>query len=147
FFCRLHAEVVERGLARGAIQLLRLSAGSTDVGYLYNLIRDGWIAAYQNGFAYESSNRSKPGLVSHVLAIEHNLAVGAQRYDFLAGMNQLKQSLASEQKILNWWTIKPARFDTRLEYAIISLKSRLKQIGAKTTKNTVLSRCELFVQT
>ncbi len=139
FFCRLHETLIERGAATGAVELLRITARGIEIGYLYHLVRDRWIAAYQNGFAYESGNRSKPGLVCHTLAIERWAAAGGRRYDFLAGMNQLKQSLASEQEILNWWVVKPARFDTRLEYAIRSLKSRLNQIGAKTTKNTILS--------
>ena len=132
FFCRLHETLVERGVATGAVELLRITARGTEIGYLYHLVRDRWIAAYQNGFAYESGNRSKPGLVCHTLAIERWAVAGGRRYDFLAGMNQLKQSLANEQENLNWWVIKPNRFDTRLEYVIRSLKSRLKQIGGKT---------------
>jgi CelD/BcsL family acetyltransferase involved in cellulose biosynthesis len=147
FFCRLHETIIEHGAASGAVELLRITAGSREIGYLHNLVRGGWIAAYQNGFAYESDRRAKPGLVSHALAIERAARAGAGRYDFLAGLNQLKQSLANEQENLNWWVIQPARFATRLEYAIISLKSRLKQIRTKTTRNTLLSQRERFMQT
>jgi CelD/BcsL family acetyltransferase involved in cellulose biosynthesis len=146
FFCRLHAAIIDRGFDRGAIQLLRITAGTTEIGYLYNLIRDGWVAAYQSGFAYESGGRSKPGLVSHVLAVELNDSLGAGRYDFLAGLNQLKQSLATQKENLHWWVVKPARFEARLEHGLRSLKYRLKQIGGKSKPNTVLSRCKRLVQ-
>jgi hypothetical protein len=81
-----------------------------------------------------------------VLAVELNDGLGAGRYDFLAGLNQLKQSLATEKENLHWWIVKPARFEARLEHGLRSLKSRLKQIGGKSRPNTILSRCELLVQ-
>ena len=46
---------------------------------------DGVISNYQSGFLYESDSQLKPGLVSHMLAIDHNLDSGARTYDFLAG--------------------------------------------------------------
>jgi CelD/BcsL family acetyltransferase involved in cellulose biosynthesis len=142
FFGALHRRIIQVGFARGAVQLIRVTAGGDELGYLYNLVRDGRVAAYQSGFAYESTTRSKPGLVSHVLAIEHNLAAGAVRYDFLAGLNQMKQSLASNIETLSWNALQHRTFGALVEDRCRSLKSRLNQIGAKSGRNIVISRCK-----
>jgi CelD/BcsL family acetyltransferase involved in cellulose biosynthesis len=127
FFARFHHAVIEAGFERGAIQLLRVTAGLRDIGYLYNLVCGRRIAAYQSGFAYQPDNRLKPGLVSHALAIEHNLAAGASRYDFLAGMNQMKQSLATHCETLNWVSLRRPRFGALLEDRARYLKSFLNK--------------------
>jgi CelD/BcsL family acetyltransferase involved in cellulose biosynthesis len=142
FFATLHRRIIESGFARGAVQLIRVTAGGAELGYLYNLVRDGRVAAYQSGFDYESSGRAKPGLVSHVLAIEHNLAIGAARYDFLAGLNQMKQSLASNVETLSWNALQHRTFGALVEARCRSLKSRLNQIAAKSRRNIVISRCK-----
>ncbi|MEJ0072253.1 MAG: GNAT family N-acetyltransferase [Pseudomonadota bacterium] len=131
FFGDLHRRIIAAGFVRGAVQLLRISAGGREIGYLYNLVRDGRVAAYQSGFAYESTGRRKPGLISHVLAIEHNLAAGAARYDFLAGLNQMKQSLATDTETLSWNALQHRSFGALIEQRRRSLKSRLNQIAAK----------------
>jgi CelD/BcsL family acetyltransferase involved in cellulose biosynthesis len=126
FFRRFHHRLIADGFSRGAIQLVRVTAGTQEIGYLYNLVRDGRIAAYQSGFAYESNPRAKPGLVCHALAIEHNLRQGAARYDFLAGFNQMKQSLATNKEKLVWVTLQNRRFGAYLERYARYLKSHLK---------------------
>jgi CelD/BcsL family acetyltransferase involved in cellulose biosynthesis len=73
------------------------------VGYLYNFRRSGRVSAYQSGFTYAAETaQEKPGLCLHALAIERALTVGDAVYDFLAGDDRYKLSLANAQTQLVW---------------------------------------------
>ena len=105
-FARFHHALIDRALPRGELELLRISAGPTVIGYLYNFQYRGRILAYQSGFDYSTADRhQKPGLTCHHLAIERNLAERRDAYDFLAGGDRYKRSLASTEVMLSWVTI------------------------------------------
>ena len=95
FFRRFHRCLIETGLERGEIVLLTIRAGETVVGVLYNFVWRGRMLAYQSGFAYQpGENRARPGLTCHHAAIRMALAEGCVAYDFLAGADRYKRSLA-----------------------------------------------------
>lgn len=103
FFTRFHQELIRRGLPRGEIALLRLAASSGIVGLLYNFEWRGAVSAYQCGFNYAGAGRhQKPGLTCHHEAIEDAAARGFGRYDFLAGQDRYKRSLATSHALLHW---------------------------------------------
>jgi CelD/BcsL family acetyltransferase involved in cellulose biosynthesis len=107
---RFHRTLVARLLARGQLDLLRVRAGEALVlGYLYNLRLRGHVHAYQSGFAAAAEgSQEKPGLSSHALAIERSLAAGDGVYDFLAGAQRYKTTLANATRALEWATLVPA---------------------------------------
>jgi CelD/BcsL family acetyltransferase involved in cellulose biosynthesis len=93
-----HRRVIEEGLPRGEVQLLRLSAGDADIGYLYNFVHRGTVSYYQSGLDFDLLEKhGRPGLVGHAMAIEHNAALGHTWYDLLAGDYRYKASLATDQ--------------------------------------------------
>ncbi len=103
---RFHAALVSRAWPLGEADLLRIEAGGRVVGLLYTLLRDGRVLSYQSGFDYDLDRpREKPGLVCHTLAIEHYAARGARTYDFLAGADRYKLTLAPHGKMLHWATL------------------------------------------
>jgi CelD/BcsL family acetyltransferase involved in cellulose biosynthesis len=107
-FVRFHRALIARGLPRGEIDLLRITAGSQIIGYLYNFRFGGRVSAYQGGFDYAAAGRhQKPGLTCHHLAIETALAEGATGYDFLAGDARYKTSLANAETVLHWVEVVP----------------------------------------
>lgn len=111
---RFHKCLVHRG-APGEVELLRITAGSTVVGYLYNLVRGGRVCAYQSGFDYPGAGpHAKPGLTCHHLAIEMHRARGCLSYDFLGGADRYKRSLANAEGTLHWLSIAPPRHPTAL---------------------------------
>lgn len=114
FFERFHRALIERSFDRGRVELLRVSAGDESVGYLYNFRQGGSVFAYQSGFA-DGDGRLRPGAVSHWLAIHHAAARGDQVYDFMAGDNRLKRSLATGHYTLWWQTIRQDHLKYRLE--------------------------------
>ena len=129
FFVHFHRDLVANRFDAGEIQLLRISAGEKLIGCLYNFVKDGWVYAYQSGFSYDADPRLKPGLVSHYLAIEHNLVQRASTYDFMAGDRQHKRSLGTKAGELTWLVLQRPRAKFGLEYALRSLKARLGHAG------------------
>jgi CelD/BcsL family acetyltransferase involved in cellulose biosynthesis len=110
FFARFHHELIDRGMPRGEIDLLRVTAGGELVGVLYNFRFGGRALAYQSGFDYAVADpRCKPGLSCHHQAIRFAAAAGLETYDFLAGDTRYKRSLADSAFMLHWVEIDSAR--------------------------------------
>ncbi len=101
-FNKFHRALISDRFGAGEIQLLHVAAGSETLGYLYNFRYRDVVYAYQSGFNYDLIQNGRPGLLSHWEAVLYNRARGMSSYDFLAGYNQLKQSLANRQSSLYW---------------------------------------------
>ncbi|HJU20808.1 MAG TPA: GNAT family N-acetyltransferase [Stellaceae bacterium] len=105
-FDGFHRTLIRRSFDAGGVDLLKVTAGERVIGYLYNLSYRGHVCAYQSGFDYGLADaQRKPGLVCHLLAIELYLAEGARRYDFLAGADRYKLSLATGTADLHWFEL------------------------------------------
>jgi CelD/BcsL family acetyltransferase involved in cellulose biosynthesis len=102
-FRRFHHALIEAGFPRGEVTVTKISSGGTVIGFLYNFIWRRWISAYQSGFAYrDDENRAKPGLTCHLAAIRDALDQGFDIYDFLAGDDRYKRSLADQSSPQFW---------------------------------------------
>ena len=103
FFTDFHRALIARGLDRGEIDLLRISAGPQTIGFLYNFRYRGHSLAYQSGFDRANGDRhSKPGMTCHHQAIQFAAQWGATQYNFLAGDDRYKRSLADRAEDLHW---------------------------------------------
>jgi CelD/BcsL family acetyltransferase involved in cellulose biosynthesis len=101
-----HRALIEAGFSSGEVRLLRGRAGDHDLGYLYEFRHGGRALSYQTGFAAEPDARLKPGLVCHVLAIEKARRDGESVYDFLAGAQRYKLTLAPRDgQSMHWITL------------------------------------------
>ena len=125
FFESFHHDLISKRFDAGEIQLLRISAGEKLIGCLYNFVKDGRVYAYQSGFDYDADRRLKPGLVSHCLAVRHNLAQGALIYDFMAGDSRYKRSLGTDSHSLYWLVVQRPVVRLRLENVLRAIKQRL----------------------
>jgi CelD/BcsL family acetyltransferase involved in cellulose biosynthesis len=97
FFRRFHHALIETGFSRGEVTVIKISSGETVVGFLYNFMWRGRVFAYQSGFAYRGDpGRAKPGLTCHAAVIRDALGQGFDSYDFLAGDDRYKRSLADQ---------------------------------------------------
>ncbi len=105
-----HRRLIERWFAEGALQLLRVRAGAKPIGYIYSFIAGKRLYVFQSGFDYGVLEKhSRPGLVTHTLAIQHNAAKGYDCYDLLAGESQYKATLATGTEPMTWSVLqKPA---------------------------------------
>jgi CelD/BcsL family acetyltransferase involved in cellulose biosynthesis len=107
FFERFHRELIGRPGPGQSVDLIRVTAGTHVVGYLYNFVHRGWVAAYQSGFDFGlDADRLKPGLVCHLLAMEHYRQAGMQAYDFLGGEARYKRTFANAETELLWLEVR-----------------------------------------
>jgi CelD/BcsL family acetyltransferase involved in cellulose biosynthesis len=116
FFCRFHHTLIDSGFPRREVTVMKISCGETVIGFLYNFTWRRRMLAYQSGFEYyEDENRAKPGLTCHFAAIRDALQQGFDIYDFLAGDDRYKRSLADCSHKQFWleagplWSLRGAR--------------------------------------
>jgi CelD/BcsL family acetyltransferase involved in cellulose biosynthesis len=108
FFRVFHRALLARALPRGEAEVLRIAAGAAAIGYLYNFRHRGRVLAYQSGFDYAAAGpHQKPGLTCHHAAIALCRREGAVAYDFLAGGDRYKTSLANATTALFWLDLAP----------------------------------------
>lgn len=120
FMLRFHRALIEGAMPRGEIDLLRMTAGGEANGYLYNLRLRGWVHAYQSGFDYGNAPpHGKPGMTCHVLAAQRAANAGDGVYDFLAGDDRYKRSLANASRTLRWVELAPRRSAAGLLAAVV----------------------------
>jgi len=104
-----HRCLISRCIPRGEVQLCRITAGVEEVGYLYSFIKDGYVYFYQSGFNYGTDFKLKPGFICHYLAVKHNLEIGSDIYDFLAGGRQYKRSMSTHEANMVWLGVQKKR--------------------------------------
>jgi len=118
FSLRFHRRLIKHQFSKGAIQLLKVEAGNQVLGYLYNYVFCGRVHFIQGGLIESKDNKLRPGLVCHVEAIEFSLASNLTRYDFLAGDERYKASLATGKEdfnLVSWVRLQRPRWYFSLE--------------------------------
>jgi CelD/BcsL family acetyltransferase involved in cellulose biosynthesis len=119
FFERFHRALIRRAAPGQSIDLMRISAGGQIAGYLYNFVHHGAVAAYQSGFDFSGdAARLRPGLICHLLAIEHYRRAGMRCYDFLGGEARYKRGFSNAETELLWLRVTPkiSAFPDRLKF-------------------------------
>ena len=108
FFGRFHHALIEAAFAPGYIALMAVSCAGTTIGILYNFSFRGRMITYQSGFDYRAAERhGKPGLSCHHAAIRYAFDQGFDSYDFLAGGDRYKHSLAAGSTQRYWLAAGP----------------------------------------
>jgi CelD/BcsL family acetyltransferase involved in cellulose biosynthesis len=109
FFARFHHALIDAAFPNGNVALMVISGAAGVIGILYNFSFRGRILAYQSGLNYETAgSHGKPGLTSHHAAIRDALDRGFDTYDFLAGGDRYKRSLADGSRPQYWVEAGPA---------------------------------------
>jgi CelD/BcsL family acetyltransferase involved in cellulose biosynthesis len=119
-FGRFVATLVEKGAANNEVELLRFTDANGVVGLLVNFVYRGRAMNYQSAFAAPNGPKDKPGLLCHAAAVARYTARGLTLYSLLAGKDRYKQSLATCEETLEWWTLE--RFSPRLEAEALARK-------------------------
>ncbi len=112
-FRRFVSIIARKGVASGAVELLRFSDDGGVVGVLVNFVEGDQAMNYQSAFAPARTAKDKPGLLCHTAAVDHYAGRGVSIYSLLAGKDRYKQSLATREDALEWWHLE--RFSPRLE--------------------------------
>jgi CelD/BcsL family acetyltransferase involved in cellulose biosynthesis len=129
FFETFHRDLIGSRFRHGEIQVQCATAGNQAIGYLYNFAYGDRVYAYQSGFDYVADGRLKPGLVTHALAIERAMRDGFAIYDFMAGENRLKASLASHWSDTVWLRVQRPSAALWLKRHLAIAKNRVTGAG------------------
>jgi len=135
-----HKSLISNRLKHGEIQLMKVSAGNTTIGCLYNIIYDRNILFITCGFNYLEGHLYRPGIVCHYYAIVHNAMLGLNCYDFLEGEHNYKRSLSSNQIIMENILIRKNSVKQNIEDITVTcyrlLKKALNKIKTCTERLT-----------
>jgi hypothetical protein len=115
WFERFHRRLIQARLPAGEIQLIRVHAGGTTIGCLYNFVYRGRVLFYQSGLARFDDPHVKSGLLCHAAAVEYNALAGHAVYDLLGGGSRSKQSLATGAARLVWLRVQRPRMRFAVE--------------------------------
>ena len=119
FFGRFHHALIATALPRGEAVLIKVTCNTTTIGIVYNFLFRRRMLSYQSGFAYDGrDSHAKPGLTCHARAIEVALRDGDDVYDFLAGDDRYKRSLADSAHQQVWAESGPLWSPCQLAHAI-----------------------------
>lgn len=121
-----HRELIKAGVPNGSAQLLRISAGECVIGYIYSLVRNGYVSMIQSGINYELDGKIHPGEVCHMLAINWNARKGNLVYDFLGGDMRYKRSLATGVVNMDYIVIQKRRVRFLLEDMLRTLRDAFR---------------------
>lgn len=128
FFERFQRRLIAAALPAGCAELVRIARGDEPIGYLYNLVWQGFVHAFVSGILLEDDNRLKPGLVCHTLCIQHHLDVGASVYDFMAGDFRYKASLGEPGPDFIYLLLQRRTPATGLEAAMYRTRDHARRI-------------------
>lgn len=122
-FITFHRQLIERCGTDAAspthAQLLRLTAGTHEIGYLYSLVHAGRVHFYQSGFDFDVGGKhARPGYAAHVLAVAHNARLGHAEYDFLMGDSRYKRDLATDVREMHSVVLQTAGWRFAAERAL-----------------------------
>ncbi len=127
FFDTFHRDFVARRGGGCSARLLRVSAGTKVVGYLYLLMWRRRAYVYNTGLDYNVLGaHDRPGFLIHLLAIERCLAEGLDEYDFLAGEADYKQQMATHARRLQWVDVRRDDWRLAAERLLASLLGRAR---------------------
>ena len=106
FFEKFVHQLVITLFTKGLVQLIRVSAGESVIGYLLNFVYLGHVYQYQSGFDYNVCEKyNGPGYVCHLYAVEHNLRCGHHTYDYMAGESDYKKAMGVLSTELSWQVV------------------------------------------
>ena len=131
-FVSFHRRYIEDAFQHGSIDLIKVTAGNKIISYLYNFKEQETIYFYLSSNVYDKSLvHTKPGLVSHYLAISHYIQQGKTCYDFMGGESQYKRSLSNQCSpiLINSYTRKSVK--TKLEHHLRFLKHQFQSHRAE----------------
>ena len=133
----MHRAFLDRYFEKGLAEVVRVRAGDTTIGYLYNFLFRGRVYYYMGGFVYHTDNKLRPGMVTHAEAILHYAKErDFEYYDFLAGNQPYKKRLSNETMQMMHVTITRPCLKYSLSRKISTIRKYLKKIQGKFSHST-----------
>ncbi|MBV1882617.1 MAG: GNAT family N-acetyltransferase [Pseudomonadales bacterium] len=115
FATRFHQRLISDNCSNGSVDLVTVYAGNNVIGHLYNFVDDEGVYFNQCGFVYRPENVYRPGLVCHLMLINHYAALGYKKYDFMMGEMAYKKSLSSDSYTMPTYRLRQNKMRFKVE--------------------------------
>lgn len=123
-FRAFHERVMPRLLDEGALDLSWVCVRGEPVAALYNVVWRDRVLFYQAGRRVGLPATIRPGLVTHLFAIQRAIAAGAREYDFLDGAARFKRALTSQVRPLREVRVRrPSLAEKLRRWAAVGLRA------------------------
>lgn len=120
-----HRAIV-RSLGPAAI-VARLALDGRTLSALYGFRVGRTFEFYQSGTASATPHLKRPGIVNHLLLMEHLARAGVAQYDFLAGVSPYKLQLATTERALTEIAVRPPTPHNLLVFLGHLVRTRLRR--------------------
>lgn len=128
--------IIQNWLESGHVQLTRYKAGTTVIGYLFNMISGNRVYNIQSAFRFESDNKLKPGFLCHYLCMQLCYQNKLDAYYYLAGGEDYKKSLSANVDTLSWVCIRKSNKPFLVEdFLVNAVRYVRKLLGSKNTSD------------
>jgi CelD/BcsL family acetyltransferase involved in cellulose biosynthesis len=94
-FTQFHRRVMQGLFDRGKLELGWLEVRGAPLAVLYNIVHDGRVYFYQSGRSVDVPDGVRPGMASHLYALQRAIELGRTDYDFLNGTSRYKRTLST----------------------------------------------------
>lgn len=92
-----HNALIEKLIPNGETLLTKLAIAGCPVAVIYGFITKGKFDFYQSGTDVSRGDLKSPGILAHLLTMEHLSKGGVHTYDFLVGQDSYKERLANSK--------------------------------------------------
>jgi CelD/BcsL family acetyltransferase involved in cellulose biosynthesis len=128
YFREFHRRIVRAGCAAHQAILLRATAGSVVVGYLYVLTDTRAAYLYQSGYDYDLlDGAGMPGYLCLPLAIEHFRVTERRYFEFLGGQELYKRKLSNGERTMHHVRLRRRTLPMRMVRLVESLAQKLRR--------------------
>ncbi|MBL4865491.1 MAG: GNAT family N-acetyltransferase [Pseudomonadales bacterium] len=131
FASKFHERLIAKYCARESVDLVTVFAGDCVIGHLYNFIDEEGVYFNQCGFEYRPENVYRPGLVCHLLLINHYASLGYPKYDFMVGEMDYKKSLSSGSYAMPTYRLRKNKIRFKIEDMVRKAKRDLSEYRTK----------------
>jgi CelD/BcsL family acetyltransferase involved in cellulose biosynthesis len=124
-FISFHENLIRCYKNEKVVQVLKITSGILPIAYMYYFLYNNSVHFYLQGLQYFDNGKLKPGLVSHVFAIDYFLEQGFNQYDFMGGDSQYKMQLSDTTEQLQTVIVHKNSIPIKLENAARNIKQWL----------------------
>ena len=136
-FVKFHHDILNTYFESNVVKIVRVTAGATTLGInMYYIFQDGACFTF-GGVNYAIDPKTRPGIVTHYLAINDFLKKDYKIYDFLEGRHRYKESLCTHTEENHGWALQRKRLDLVLENKLRNAKRKVRSLASKFKQQAV----------
>jgi hypothetical protein len=124
-FAKFHQDMVTKYFSSNIVEVIKVTAGNTLLGINVYYTFNNAAHFIFGGVNYDIDAKARPGIITHVLAVDDYLKRDYSKYDFLEGEHRYKQSLCTHTEVNHGWLLQRRRIDLIIENAFRKMKRKI----------------------